>query len=146
VESMREGDKRYAEMHFSRDGKTGFQLPHVMRHRSCIIELSFTHEDGEEDDYRFLELAFLSDAIIKECVIALGSLRAGGATYFGRKKKMSLLVRGYDDVDPDRKAPGHFLRHPKDPRPAHVQPDMTGVDPAIAQLLLNHGSMLGLMP
>lgn len=141
VESMREGDKRFAEMHFSRDAKGGYQLPHAMQHRTCLIELRFINEDVEEDDYKFRELSFLADAIVKECVIALGSLRAGGATYFGRRKKMTIMIRGVNFVDPDAKMTGKYVRRPEEPE---VVLDVSGMHPGVAQLLMNHHEVLGL--
>lgn len=141
VESMREGDKRFAEMHFSRDKTRGYKLPHTMHHRTCLIELRFTNEDGEEDDYKFRELSFLADAIVKECVIALGSLRAGGATFFGRRQKMTMMIRGVNFVDPDARMNQKFVRRPEQPE---VVLDISGLNPGVAQLLMSHNEVLGL--
>lgn len=141
VESMREGDKRFAEIHFSRDAKRGYQLPHTMQHRTCRIDLRFNREDGVEDDYKFRELSFLADAIVKECVIALGSLRAGGVTHFGRRNKMSIVIRGVNFVDPDARLTEKYVRRPEEPE---VVLDISRMDPAVVQRLMSHREMLGL--
>lgn len=112
VTSMREGDKRFAEMHFSRDENRGFKLPHTMAFRTCVIRLTFTYDDGQEDDYKFRELSSIADAVIRECVIKLGSLGVGGATHFGRYNKMTIMVRGQQYEDPSGKSAIRVLPAP----------------------------------
>ena len=82
-----------------------------MKYRSCVIEMFFRVEDGEEDVYNFHDLAVRMQAVVYKCVMELGSFQAGGATTFGRKAKMALLVRGFKAGELEAQPVDHVLRN-----------------------------------
>ena len=110
IARIRAGDKVSAKMHFSRDETRGFQLPHIIKHETCMVGMDFPIQPSVamtpdmDDDSSFEDLAKIVEAIVDMCVDTPlnGVVGFGGKVKFGDAGRMTVVVQGTVPLSDDR--------------------------------------------
>ena len=99
-ETMQEGDKVWAPMHFTRERGTGFRVPHRWHKNSCTVLIDML-KDGDDDSFPLGTVVQAASNIVRACVLDSSMQGLGGRAIIGPEKKMLVVVSG--TLDPPQR-------------------------------------------